>query len=107
VIIARDFKASLFKRQFGSILIREVIEHVEQWCLLLREASAALLPGGLLQVQTPRPTFDDDPIPYQDYHLQLFSTAMLPLELWRCGLTVIDGLFWHCGHAYLCRKSPA
>lgn len=103
VVVAPEFRASLLDRRFGCILIREVIEHIEDWRELLRQAVCTLVSGGLLQIQTPRPGWDPNPIPYQDYHLQLFSPVALRLAIRDAGLTIVDRMQWPCGQAFLCR----
>lgn len=104
VTVAPTFAASLFPRQYRTILCREVIEHVAEWRGLLSELAAALQLGGLIQVQTPRPWYSLNPIPYQRYHMQLFSPMALRYWLNTVGLEIIELRLWEMGQAFLCRR---
>jgi len=104
VVTAPAFNAMLFPERFGAVMIREVIEHVENWQSLLKEAFNALLPGGLLQVQTPRPSASGEPIVYQFQHLQIFSVRMLQLECLKAGFELLASEIWHIGQLHMARK---
>lgn len=104
VHVAGQLEARLFPRQYGAVLCREVVEHVPDWRGLLAEVYHLLLPGGLFQVQTPRPWHAPDPIPYQREHLQLFAPIALRHYLGLIGYQVLDHRYWPAGQAYLCRR---
>jgi SAM-dependent methyltransferase len=95
------FAASLFPREYHAILCREVLEHVEGPRGFLSELTAALVPGGLLQVQTPRPWHEPHAIPYQAGHLHLYSPVALELAVRHLGYSVLDRRFWPYGQAWL------
>lgn len=98
------FSRWAFPRRFDAVMCREVLEHVESPDLLLHELAGAALPGGLVQVQTPRPLDDAaHPFAYQTAHLCLIPPDRLKAMLSRAGLVVVDELVWGIGHAYLCR----
>ena len=100
--VAPEFRASLFPRKYAAVLCREVIEHVGDWRGLLAELHAATLPGGLVQVQTPRPTPEACVIPYQRRHLQLFAPLALRYSCARRGSpssTARCGTSGRCGCA--------
>lgn len=102
--IAPHFAASLFPQRYDAIMCREVIEHVENWRLLLSEAHKALDPGGLFQLQTPRPWYEPHPIPYQRGHLQLFTPSVVRWWLERCGFEVLDYRLWDYGQAWMTQR---
>jgi hypothetical protein len=102
--IAPYFAASLFPQRYHAILCREVIEHNETPRQFLTEVHAALHKPGLLQIQTPRPWHEPDPIPYQRAHLQLYSPLALELEVLRLGFHVLDRRFWNAGQAWMLLK---
>lgn len=110
VEIADEFTADLFEQRFGATMCREVIEHAPDWRKLLREAHAALLPGGLFQIQTPRPATEPVESSYQittnRVHLQLFSPGMLCSELERTGFYVLGSIIWTEGQCWMCRRVP-
>jgi 2-polyprenyl-3-methyl-5-hydroxy-6-metoxy-1,4-benzoquinol methylase len=105
--VAPEFTASLFPKQFGAILSREVIEHVPDVRSHMKELLAATLPGGVIQIQTPRPC---DPqlgksVVYQDAHLLLMTPDALQMLLREHGLVVETSLIWDRGHYYQARKT--
>jgi SAM-dependent methyltransferase len=102
--IAPAFRADLFPRQYDAVLCREVVEHVPDWRDFLGQLAAVTRPGGLVQVQTPRPWHEPHPTPYQRAHLQLFAPPALRRELERVGLSVIEDRQWLMGQAWLCRR---
>jgi 2-polyprenyl-3-methyl-5-hydroxy-6-metoxy-1,4-benzoquinol methylase len=106
VVIEPDFRADQFPRAFGAVMAREVIEHVENWKELLHQVWLALMPGGLFQIQTPKPICECNAIVYQRLHLQIFTPMALQYYLEQAQLEIIDRHIWALGHAYLCRKSP-
>jgi SAM-dependent methyltransferase len=103
VTVAPAFHRWLFPRRFDAALCREVLEHVESPQFLLAELHGVVVPGGLVQVQTPRPLDRHHPIPYQRQHLALASPARLR-QLFRTFLfETLDAREWECGQAYLLR----
>lgn len=98
------FQASQFPHEFGAIACREVIEHVPGPTVLLEQLHQALLPNGLLQIQTPRPMATPDPIPYQRPHLQIFSPEAMAHALHHARFRVLDRLLWPQGQAWIARK---
>lgn len=111
--IAPRFHHGLFPRRYAAVHCREVLEHVEDARSLIRELVLATMPGGLVQVQTPRPYWplvgmsQTLHVCYQREHLQLISPARLELELRLVGLTVLDRMIWDGGQAWLCRVTRA
>jgi 2-polyprenyl-3-methyl-5-hydroxy-6-metoxy-1,4-benzoquinol methylase len=105
VIVAAKFEASLFgSRKFGCVMLREVIEHVEDWKGLLAEAARAVCRGGLLQVQTPLPAPCLDRICYQDSHLFLVPHVALVEVLRALDLRVCHAGMWPHGQVITCRR---
>lgn len=105
VVIGDQLKASLFDgQQFGAIMLREVIEHIPDWRDALREAGKLLLPGGLLQVQTPRPVETNHELPYCHDHLHLFDPYVLKTEIERLGCEIVQKLIWDLGQLWIGRK---
>lgn len=104
VTIASEFRASLFSAPFGAVLCREVIEHVPDPHGLLRELVLAAEIGGLVQIQTPRPMDEWNPLPYQTPHLQVISPSAMIGLIQDAGLRILDKRLWREGQAWLCRK---
>lgn len=104
VTIAKEFRASLFPRQYDAVLCRETIEHVPDWRRMLTETFKVTSPGGLFQIQTPRPTTVPSRICYQTYHLQIFSPVALRVALQDAGFTILDVRTWDIGQMWMCRK---
>lgn len=102
--IAPQFRASVLPQQYDAVNCREVIEHVPDWRRMLQELHAVIAPGGLLQLQTPRPSVNPDHTPYQKYHLQIFAPSMIRYWLERLGFEVHDYRFWDLGQAWMCQK---
>lgn len=88
---------------FDMINCREVIEHVAEPHLLMRQMVARLNPNGLLQVQTPLPSGNDSRIPYQIQHLCLISHPMLRAMGLAHGLSIVETLLWPLGQAIVFR----
>lgn len=105
VVIADMLNASLFGSQFGAVMSREVIEHIDTWQDMLDQATALVLPGGLLQVQTPRPCSAVDDLPYCHDHLQLFSPFTLKTEIERRGFVILERVFWSSGQKWMAKKT--
>ena len=101
--IAPHFHRRLFPRQYSAVLCREVWEHVDDPLAFLEELKAVTLPGGLLQLQTPKPIDRFHGGPYQPAHLWLGAPAAVQSHLARAGLTILENLQWDLGQAYLCR----
>lgn len=104
VLTAEEFRSDLFPTTFSAVLSREVIEHVPDPHGHLQQIVAACSPGGLVQVQTPRPMSAWNPLPYQTLHLFVIYPDKLQSMLADAGLTIIDRMIWMEGQAYLCRK---
>ena len=97
-----------FPIRYGAILAREVIEHVDSPALFLQECHGAIVPGGLLQVQTPKPSREFHPSVYQKAHLVILSPAALRKLLVEALFEVIEAREWgedgrQPGQAFLCR----
>lgn len=90
--------------QFDLIHCREVIEHVTDPHLLMRQMSGLLAPGGLLQVQTPQANSSNSRIPYQIQHLCLMSPAALRQAGMAHGLTVKQHMKWPDGQCVVFQK---
>lgn len=88
----------------GAIMAREVIEHVPDPVGLLERFHAITLPGGWLQVQTPRPTDQLDAILYDPQHLRLYSPEGLAGLLWSTGWCVRETLVWPIGQCVVARR---
>ncbi len=104
ITIAERFDANLFQRQYSAVMAREVIEHVPDWPDLLRQCFAATLPGGLCQIQTPRPGPECVGYLYFGDHLQLFSPFTLRDALRQAGFEIVDCKLWPEGQLWLGRK---
>ncbi len=98
------FAAHLFPGLFDAVLCRDVIEHVEGWRALLMELWRATKPGGLVQIQTPRPTSGPTSIVHQRHHLQIFSVGELDRWCRWAGLEPFARKDWETGQALLCRR---
>lgn len=103
VTVAPFFHRWLFPLRYSAVLCREVFEHVQSPQLFLVELHGVTVPGGLVQIQTPRPWHEFHGIPYQRAHLHLASPNQLKLMFHTAMLDVIDERFWDMGQAYLCR----
>jgi len=102
--IAPVFRANLFPQRYQALNCREVIEHVPGWRQMLVEMREALAHGGLLQLQTPRPTPGVQTAGYQRAHLQLFSPLALRYELERIGFSILDIRLWDLGQAFMAKR---
>jgi 2-polyprenyl-3-methyl-5-hydroxy-6-metoxy-1,4-benzoquinol methylase len=103
VTVAPFFHRWLFPLRYSAVLCREVLEHVECPQMFLVELHGVTIPGGLVQIQTPRPIDHAHPIPYQRQHLHLASPVQLNRMLHAAMLDVLDERTWDMGQAYLCR----
>lgn len=95
-----------FPRRFAAVLCREVVEHVPDPDRFLHALHAVTLPGGLVQVQTPKPGAEHHPSLYQRAHLFLASPGRLLAMLKAAMLDVIEFREWEAiqpGQAVLCR----
>jgi 2-polyprenyl-3-methyl-5-hydroxy-6-metoxy-1,4-benzoquinol methylase len=101
--ITPHFSQWHFQLRFAAVLCREVIEHVEHPDLLLHALHGVTCPGGLVQVQTPKPLEAFHGVPYQMAHLVLISPPRLRTMLAGAMLDVIDSREWETGQVYLCR----
>lgn len=102
--IAPKFEAKLFSLRFNAVLCREVIEHVDDWWGLLREMVEVTVPGGMIQIQTPRPGTTPNPLPYQLAHLCVFSVAALENAARSFGLIPVHRVIWPIGQCHVFRK---
>ncbi len=107
VTVAPVFHRWLFPQQYGAVLCREVLEHIESPDFLLHELHGVCVPGGLVQIQTPRPLMSAEdpntPLVYCRGHLFVASPVRLREMLTGAMLDVIDERHWPTGQAYLCR----
>ena len=103
VTVGAVFSRWLFPLRYAAVLCREVVEHVESPDRLLHEIHGVACPGGLVQVQTPRPQATFHPDVYQRAHLVILSPPHLRRMLSGAMLDVIDSREWATGQAYLCR----
>ena len=103
VTVSPHFSRWHFPQRYAAVLARECFEHNPTPDLFLHDLHGVCRPGGLVQVQTPRPTGDFNPIGYQAYHLFLASPARLKAMLAAAMLDVIDERHWAEGQAYLAR----
>lgn len=105
VIVGDDFRAADIGRQFGAVISRETIEHVPDHRRHFRELVTAVLPGGILQIQTPRPHGDySDGIPYQTAHLTLLSPQAVTELFESAGMVVERVHLWKNGQLWHGRK---
>lgn len=97
-----------FPQRYAAIMAREVIEHLDSPLLFLHECHGALVPGGLLQVQTPKPTDDFHGAVYQQAHLTIISTKAMRDLLTDAMYDVLDFREWgengeQPGQAWMCK----
>lgn len=97
-----------FPQQYAAVMAREVIEHVDSPSLFLHECHGVLLPGGLLQVQTPKPHTKYHDHIYIPCHLSIMSVPALRKLLDDAMFDAIDFREWgdderQPGQAYLCK----
>lgn len=106
VTVAPFFNRWLFPLRYAAVMAREVFEHVPCPDVLLHELHGVACPGGLVQVQTPKPCDHPHPNVYQRAHLFVASPRRLREMLDHAMLDVIDAREWDAvqpGQAYLCR----
>lgn len=104
VVIGERFEARRFPLMQG-VLCREVIEHVSNPRELLAQLTAALAPGGILQLQTPWPTDDEGQLWNQEGHLCVLSQPALRRLIHETGgLKILEGetRIWPGGQLYVC-----
>lgn len=101
--IAEEFLASLFPQKYGAVNCREVLEHVPDWVKLLTEIHKVMSKGGVLQLQTPRPTHKQNRFGYNWQHLALISPTLLIHNLNALGFVVLKSLYWEEGQMHLCQ----
>ena len=106
VTVGAVFSRWLFPLRYGFVMCREVIEHVDHPDRMLHELHGVACPGGLVQVQTPKPHDRHHDHVYQTQHLVIISPSQLRRMLAGAMLDVIDAREWtdvQPGQAYLCR----
>lgn len=106
VTVAPVFHRWLFPRRFAAVMAREVWEHVPNPDMFLHELHGVTLPGGLVQIQTPKPCDYYHPHIHQPAHLFIASPAQMRAMMTAAMLDVIDAREWEAeqpGQAYLCR----
>jgi 2-polyprenyl-3-methyl-5-hydroxy-6-metoxy-1,4-benzoquinol methylase len=103
VTCAPFFCEWFFPKRYACVLAREVWEHVPDPERFLHALHAVALPGGLVQVQTPRAVDGYNSIGYQSQHLHLASEPQFRRLLDAAMLDVLDFRIWAEGMAALCR----
>lgn len=103
VTVAPFFCEWHYPRRYAAVMAREVWEHVPDPDRFLHALHAVALPGGLVQVQTPKATDTFNPIGYQFQHLHLASVGQFRRMLDHAMLDVLDWREWGEGMAALCR----
>ncbi len=103
VVVRSVFHRWWWPKQFAAVLAREVFEHVPGPEMFLHECHGVTVPGGLFQVQTPRPTNEDFPHTYGRGHLFIASPDRLKVLLDESMFDLIGERHWDRGQAYLCR----
>jgi hypothetical protein len=96
----------LFPLRYAAVLAREVFEHTPAPDLFLHDLHGVACPGGLVQVQTPKPADAYSPGVYQRAHLHVASPGQLRRMLDGAMLDVLDWREWEAtqpGMAALCR----
>lgn len=98
VTVAPLFSRWLFPRRYGTVMCREVLEHVVYPEVLLRELAGVTLPGGMVQVQTPAPLAALTVAHvYQEPHLFIPSRKWLDGVLADMPVEVVERLEWDGG----------
>lgn len=108
VTVKPNFCRWWFPQKYAAIQAREVIEHLDGPLLFLHECHGALLPGGLLQVQTPKPCDWFHGAVYQKAHLVIISPNAMRDLLTDALFDVIEVREWgesgeQPGQAWLCK----
>lgn len=102
--IAPAFSAGLFPMKYSAVMCREVIEHSPTPIQMLTELSYVTRKDGILQLQTPRPTPEVNPIGYQPAHLDLLSPMVIRYWLERLGFIIKDYWIWEQGQAWMAKR---
>lgn len=92
-----------FPRRYAAVLCREVVEHVPDPARVLIALHAVTIPGGLVQVQTPKTTGEFNVYGHQRQHLFVASAGQFRRMLGAAMLDVIEFREWSQGMAALCR----
>lgn len=104
VTVAPVFTAALFPQQYDAVLCRETLEHVDDWVGLLTEISKVTAPGGLFQLQCPRPWHTNHHITYQKTHLQAIPPHILEQKITEKKFAILDKWLWEAGQAYMLQR---
>jgi SAM-dependent methyltransferase len=105
VIVAPVFRAEIIPMKFGAVMLRGVIENVEEWESLLDETVKCMRNGGVLQVQTPLPVGHYHEFVQCANHLQIFSDTSLQDELEKRNLVILEKLAWGIGQCWIAKKA--
>jgi 2-polyprenyl-3-methyl-5-hydroxy-6-metoxy-1,4-benzoquinol methylase len=108
VTVGPHFTKWLFPNRYAAVMAREVIEHVDSPLLFLHECHGVLCPGGLLQVQTPKPCDWFHGAVYQTAHLTIMHPQALRSLINDAMFDILDFREWgepgeQPGQAYLCK----
>lgn len=101
--IAELCSPAVWPQQFAAILIREVIEHVPDPVLMLKNAVLMLRSHGIVQIQTPR-NGSESTLWAIDDHLRVYSEQSLIDDCRKVGLIVINRLLWPGGMCLTFKK---
>ncbi len=101
ITVSPVFSRWLFPRRYSAIMCREVLEHVVYPEMLTRELTAACLPGGMVQLQTPAP-LDTLTVAhvYQEPHLFIPSPKWIGSVVADMGVEVVERLDWDGGQLW-------
>ena len=105
-VVSQEFRADLFRRPFDAVACREVLEHAPDPHRLLRELAAAVAPGGVLHLTTPRPIADKTEWRvYQPLHLCVWSPLALRAALVSAGFESLEFEEWELGQRIVCGRA--